>query len=271
MSNNKQFNIIDTEQMKYWQDRAIIRDKKYIKDIKILEAKLKLEYVKVKKAIKKEIDAFYANLNEVSLTEAEKNRLEDVINAINKELDMLFQQEETLLTKALIAKYQETSKEVTTELGASFTKIPDSFVKEVIAQNWSGMTFSERIWEGRRRQLASQIKEQLKAGLIRGDSLQDITRIISKKLSVSYNDAFRLVRTEMNWVINQATVNTYKENGVKEYQFLAFIDNRTSDICKSRDGEVISVEEAKAGSNLPPLRCSSSKLSLDYYSNFIDL
>lgn len=256
----KKYNVIDTKQMKYWQDRAIIRDKKYIKDVKVIEAKLKLEFVKAKKAIQKEIDAFYANLDEVSLSEAEKNRLEDVVKAIDRELDSLFQKQEDMLTKALIAKYEETHKEVSRDLGISFSRIPENFIKEVIAQNWSGMTFSERIWEGQRKQLASQIKEQLKAGLIRGDSLQDIANIISKKLNSSYKNAFRLARTEMSYVINQATVNDYKANGITHYQFLAFIDSRTSEICRSRDGEVISVEEARVGSNLPPLRCCYTRI-----------
>lgn len=250
---SKKYNIVDPKTMKYWQDRAIQRDKKYIKDVKALEAKLKKEYVQAKKAIKTEIASFYAQLDTIDLSEGEKNRLDSVLRAIDRELDRLFQQEENLLTEAFIQKYKQTYEDISNELGFSFTDIPTLFVQEVIAQNWSGLTFSERIWEGHRRKLATTIKESLKAGLIRGESLQDISRLIQKKWNVSFNDAMRLVRTEMTWVINQATINNYKEHGIKEYQFLAFIDHRTSDICKSRDGEVISVDEAKAGSNLPPL------------------
>lgn len=241
--------------IEYWQKRAEIKDRKYIKDVKALENKLKQEYVKAKKEIQKEINSYYLSVNEGELTEYEKNRLESAVTAIDKELDRLFQMEEELLTEAFIKKYIDTSKDVCLELGVSFTDIPTLFVKEVISQNWSGLTFSERIWDGHRRKLASDIKEALKAGLIRGDSIRDISRVIQKKWNTSLNNASRLVRTEMNWVMNQAHINNYKDNGIKEYQFLAFIDNRTSDICKSRDGEVISVDEAKAGVNLPPLRC----------------
>ena len=251
----KRYNIIDPKTMAYWQKRAEIRDKKYLKDVKALEKKVKQEYLKAKKEIKKEIDAYYLN-NKEGLTEYQSHVLEDTLRAIDRELDRLFQKEEELLTEAFIQKYAQVYEDVSKELGVSFTEIPEIFIKEVVAQNWSGLTFSERIWDGHRRKLASNIKESLKAGLIRGDSIQDISRAIQKKWNVSLNDANRLVRTEMTWITNQATINNYKENGIKEYQFLAMIDSRTSDICKSRDGEVISVEEAKAGSNLPPLHCN---------------
>ena len=240
--------------IEYWLKRAEIRDRKYVKDVKVIERKLKQEYVKAKKEIQKEINAYYLSVNDSELSEYEKNRLESVVTAIDRELDRLFQKEEDLLTEAFIAKYIDTSKDVATELGVSFTDIPTLFVKEVISQNWSGLTFSERIWDGHRRKLASDIKESLKAGLIRGDSIRDISRVIQKKWNVSWNDATRLVRTEMTWVTNQATINNYKDNEVKEYEFLAYVDDRTSDVCKSKDGEVISVDEAKAGVNLPPLR-----------------
>ena len=242
--------------MEYWRKRAEIKDRKYIKDVKALEKKLKQEYVKAKKEIQKEINSYYLSVNESELSEYEKNRLESVVTAIDRELDRLFQMEEDLLTEAFIKKYIDTSKDVATELGVSFSDMPTLFVKEVISQNWSGLTFSERIWQGHRRKLASDIKESLTAGLIRGDSIRDISRVLQKKWNTSLNNANRLVRTEMNWVMNQAHIDNYKNNEVKEYQFLAFIDHRTSDICKAMDGKIISVDDAKAGVNLPPMHVS---------------
>ena len=50
----------------------------------------------------------------------------------------------------------------------------------------------------------------------------------------------------------EATVNNYKENDIKEYQIMAFLDNKTSKICREKDGEVINVKDAIAGKNMPP-------------------
>ena len=71
----KKFNIIEPKQMAYWQKRMIIRDKKYVSDVNKIEKEIKKQFVKSKKEIKKEIDAFYLNLSENTLTECEKDRL----------------------------------------------------------------------------------------------------------------------------------------------------------------------------------------------------
>jgi hypothetical protein len=53
--------------------------------------------------------------------------------------------------------------------------------------------------------------------------------------------------------MNEATINNYKENGIKEYEFMAFLDKKTSPQCRELDGKIISIEEYKAGLNFPPL------------------
>ena len=65
----------------------------------------------------------------------------------------------------------------------------------------------------------------------------------------------RLVRTESCWIMNEATVNNYKNNDIKEYEFMAFLDSKTSKACRKLDGKKFSIEECKAGVNLPPLHC----------------
>ena len=48
-------------------------------------------------------------------------------------------------------------------------------------------------------------------------------------------------------------INNYKNNGIKEYEFMAFLDKKTSSQCRNLDGKKLSVEEYQAGVNLPPL------------------
>lgn len=72
------------------------------------------------------------------------------------------------------------------------------------------------------------------------------------RCDVLYYQAARLVRTETNHVMNQGHLNGYKDAGIKEYEVLAFIDHRTSEICKVKDGEVVNVNGATIGTNMPP-------------------
>ena len=233
----------------YWEERAILKDRLLEKDINKIEKKLLKLFKDTRKEVLNELKIIYAD---IEATEYEKYRIDSLLTSVNMVLDTLYQKNEEELTKAFIDLYCKFDKEASIDLGVSFNIINENLIREVIKTKWSGLSFSERIWEHRRR-LAFTIKSELSAGLTRGDSLQDISKRISDKFNTSYSNAIRLVRTESCWVMNEATVNNYKENGIKEYEFMAFLDKKTSPQCRELDGEVISLEDAKAGKNLPPL------------------
>ena len=139
-------------------------------------------------------------------------------------------------------------------------------VNEVIEDNWSGLTLSERI-EEHKRKLNLSIKEEILKGIKRGDSLQNISRIISDKFDISYTNTMRLVRTEASRVMNEATLNNYKENGIKKYEYMAYLDSKTSKQCKSLDGKVFNIEDAKAGVNLPPMHPNCRSTIIPFLEN----
>lgn len=233
----------------YWEERVILKDKLLEKDINRIEKKLLKLFKDTRKEVLNELKIIYVD---IETTEYEKYRIDSLLTSVNIALDNLYQRNEEELTKAFIDLYCKFDKEASIDLGVSFNTINENLIRETIKTNWSGLSFSERIWEHRRR-LAFTIKSELNAGLTRGDSLQDISKRISDKFNTSYSNAIRLVRTESCWVMNEATVNNYKQNGIKEYEFMAFLDKKTSPQCRELDGEVISLEDAKAGKNLPPL------------------
>lgn len=241
----------------YWIKRAIQQDKKIQKDLKKLEKQLKKLYVEASKEIKKELAYFYANNSNIA--EYEKYQLEATLTALNKALDNLYHSEEEMLNNRLIQSYIDIYEDNIKALGleASFHTINDTLIKEVIKTNWSGLTFSEIIWDKHLPQMKNDLKQILKAGLIRGDSLQDMARALNDKVNKGYSNALRLVHTETCWVQNKATIDSYKEAKVKEYEFTAFLDKRTSPQCKELDGKRFKVEEAMAGVNIPPLRSAS--------------
>ena len=237
----------------YWLRRAIKQDKKIQKDLKKLEKQLKKLYVEASKEIKKELAYFYANNSNIA--EYEKYQLEATLKALNKALDNLYHSEEEMLNNRLIQSYIDIYEDNIKALGleASFHTINDTLIKEVIKTNWSGLTFSEIIWDKHLPQMKNDLKQILKAGLIRGDSLHDMAVKLNDKVNKGYSNALRLVHTETCWVQNKATIDSYKEAKVKEYEFMAFLDKRTSPQCRELDGKVFKVEEAAAGVNLPPL------------------
>ena len=236
----------------YWEQRALLKDKLLEKDIKKIEKKLLKLFKDARKEILNELKIIYAD---IEATEYAKYRIDSLLSSINNILDSLYQQNENELTKAFVELYCKFSQEASIDLDVSFNAINENLIKEVLKTNWSGLSYSDRVWEHKRK-LALTIKEELNKGFIRGDSLQDISKIISDKFNTSYSNAIRLVRTEACWVMNEATVNNYKENGIKEYEFMAFLDSKTSKVCRKLDGKKFSIEEHQAGVNLPPLHCN---------------
>lgn len=233
---------------KYWEERAILKDKLLEKDIKKIEKKLLKLFKDTRKEVLNELKIIYADIN---ATEYAKYRIDSLLTSVNNVLDSLYQKNEEELTKAFIDLYYKFDNEASIDLGVSFNAINENLIREAIKTKWSGLSFSERIWEHRRR-LAFAIKEELTKGLTRGDSLQDMSRIIADKFNTSYSNAIRLVRTESCWVMNEATVNNYKDNEIQQYEIMAFLDSKTSKICRQMDGEVIDVKDAIAGVNMPP-------------------
>ena len=235
----------------YWEDRALLRDKLLEKDQKKIEKNLKKEYKEAIKEMKKEIAVLEA---EGQLTEWQEYRLNEVIAGIESNLNSLANREQEILTNGLTDCYTNAYEFEKTSLGISFNQVDNSLIKEVLKTNWSGLTFSERIW-ARRDKLALKLKETLKAGLIRGDSLQDMARTLADEMNKSYKNAMTLVHTETCWIQSQATLQTYKEDNLEEYEFMAFLDERTTKECRAMNGKRFKLSEAIPGVNMPPLHC----------------
>ena len=263
---------------KYWEERIILKDKLLEKDINKIEKKLLKLFKDTRKEVLNELKIIYAD---IEATEYQKYRIDNLLTSINNSLDNLYNKSEKEITEGLKDVYKTMYQEANIDLKASFNTINENLIEEVtktnlgtklnesrdifvlhnevldkivddlIVSNWSGLTLVERILEHKRK-LSLTLKEELSKGLIRGDSLQDMSRILSKKMGLSYSNALRLVRTESCFIMNEATINNYKNNDIKEYQIMAFLDNKTSKICRDMDGEVVNVKDAIAGKNMPP-------------------
>ena len=234
---------------KYWEDRIILKDKLLEKDIKKIDKKLLKLFKDTRKEVLNELKIIYADIES---TEYAKYRIDSLLMSIDNILDNLYKKNEEQVAEGLTNIYKEMDKQASIDLGTSFNTINENLIREAIKTNWSGLSFSERIWEHRRR-LAFTIKGELTKGLTRGDSLQDMSRIMADKLNNSYSNALRLVRTESCFIMNEATINNYKDNGIKKYQFMAFLDKKTSKQCREMDNKIVSIEDYKIGKNCPPL------------------
>lgn len=147
--------------------------------------------------------------------------------------------------------------------GTTFTKLNNNAVDRAIYGRWLNMDFSSRIWYDKNK-LLREMDTIVKQGFIRGDSVDKMTRELAKRMEVSKSNAATLVRTETAYMAAEATYKAYRGAGVKQYQYLATLDNRTSDICQSMDLKVFNLSEREEGVNWPPLHFNCRSTTMPY-------
>lgn len=208
------------------------------------------EYIKI------EIDRLNAR--------AKITRLQALQDVINAELTKVTHEYQMTLEDTLIGLFTDQYKEVSELMGVMAPVINREAIKTIIEYPYAGKMFSDRIWDNKDA-LVKHIKQNLTAGIIRGDSIQKMSRQLKKDLNVLYYQAERLVRTEMNYAMNQGHLKGYADSGVVEkYEFLAAIDSRTSKLCKNQNGKVYKLSDAVVGVNFPPLHphCRSAVIPI---------
>lgn len=146
-----------------------------------------------------------------------------------------------------------------TWLKSTPAKVDSSQVMNVLRTPWSGKNYSQRIWNNNAK-LGKTVKETIEQGIHRGSSVAKLSKQVAERMDVGTRDASRLVRTELNFVQNRAALESIKDAGMEFFRFVATLDSRTSQQCRSHDGHVYPIDEASPGENMPPLhaRCRST-------------
>lgn len=134
------------------------------------------------------------------------------------------------------------------------TEIPILTLEELLTTVWAmdGKSFAERVVTVAERH-KREVERILIQGFSRGDPPQKIIDELVKRFNMSRNNAKRLVMTEQNYFNTKATAKAFANHGVKTYRFVATIDSRTSDICRSMHRKTFPMSEMRIGINAPPL------------------
>ncbi len=109
-------------------------------------------------------------------------------------------------------------------------------------------------WKEQNRTLRNAFKREMREGMINGETIQDLVRRVRGRrengfkdglMSTATHKAQALVRSSTMAVANAARLETYAQNAdvIKGVQVLATLDQRTSDICKSLDGQAWSTPD----------------------------
>ena len=178
-------------------------------------------------------------------------RLDLLVNEMEMSLIDIYGDVQITMDEHLRKVANETYYQTAGMVG-SYARLPTSEIEQIVNFPWSGAMFSDLLW-GHKDQLVKSLRKTVTTGLIRGDGVQDMARALREEVESSVYASERLIRTETNAVMNQATVKSYSDNGLKRYQFQANIDEKTSTVCKNHDDKIYKLSEAQVGLNLPAL------------------
>lgn len=231
------------------------------------------------KSFKKELKEMinYAKENDIDTsklkqlyTKARVTRLEELRTQIENELNKLTVENEKQIKTLLEDTYQESyyksiyNLEKNIGFQLNFTKLNSKLVEKATKMNFAGVNYITALYKNKDN-LMNILNQAIPQGLVLGYNPRKLAAIVSKKLDTNYNNTVRLIRTEYNFIMNQATKDSYKECGVNQYQILATLDDRTSDICRSLDLKIFDYSKLEVGINYPPFHPNCRTTTIPYF------
>lgn len=192
-------------------------------------------------------------------------------NQLDLVMAEIYRQEKKISTKFYTELANETYYKSMFEiqqragLAFSFGHVSSKQIDKVLSMNWSGANYSDRIWNNTQG-LAKTLKRELLINLVTGRTERETANLIANKFGQGAMQARRLVRTESNYVSGQLNLAADIEAGIEKYMFLATLDLRTSEICRSLDGKIFKVSEAQPGVNYHPMHPWCRSTAIGVYS-----
>lgn len=134
---------------------------------------------------------------------------------------------------------------------SEFAQISNRAVEELINYPFSGASYSDRLWR-QKDDLIFKLKDSLMDTIIKGTNPKELSEGFAHHFGTKEHEAYRLLQMENAFIVEQATLKGYSEDGIEKYEILATLDLKTSNICRTQDGEIYDVKKALTGVNSPP-------------------
>jgi SPP1 gp7 family putative phage head morphogenesis protein len=155
-----------------------------------------------------------------------------------------------------------------TGVGVKLNAVNQEKLSTLVKKPWTpdGEEFSGRIWKNKAK-LIDTLNTELSQSCITGRSIEDISKRIADKMNVSASNAKRLAQTEAAHFASAGDQDAYSDMGLKQYQILATLDDRTSEICQDMDGQIFDMSEWEDGVTAPPFHANCRTTTIPYFND----
>ncbi|MDK6688319.1 minor capsid protein [Aerococcus urinae] len=179
------------------------------------------------------------------------SRLEVMKAEINLDLLELFDQVEKETKKAF---WEEALREAESQSGILRRRkgLTREELDQIIDADFYGNNFSERIWgrNGKYETLRDEIFRELRGMRTGWEGYRGMAQNLKQCFDTSLYEAYRLARTEERRILTRTRIESYKKAG---YTHLIYItESHPCKLCASYSGEMIPIEDAIEGVNIPP-------------------
>lgn len=143
--------------------------------------------------------------------------------------------------------------------------LKDKRIDALVRQKWlDANNFSDRVWKNKAK-LQHYLDTKLISDMAVGKSYDEIAGNLAKEMNVHFSQAKTLIHTEMANVQNTAHFEGIKKAGFNAFEIVATLDGRTSEICKSKNGNSEYIENYQVGVTAPPFHphCRSTIFGVD--------
>lgn len=202
------------------------------------------------------------------------NRYEALLYQIQNSLEVFYGGQNDALDAHLkntyLDHYKHTIFEIQKGVGIAWDIAQPNLkaLETVIKKPWNvdQRNFSERIWTNKAGMI-NELHKQLTQNLMLGRDPGKSVDLIMQKFGVARYQAARLVYTETAYIEAVAQESAYKALGIKQYEIIATLDDRTSDICRELDGTIFNMTDYNPGETAPPFHPWCRSVTAPYYKD----
>ena len=244
------------------------------RELKAFQLTLK-EYIKLAK--KKDLPQKYIKMLDKASIRTRLDRSQELYIKTSRYVEELAKSQNLSMNRLLANVYEDSVYKTAYEAQklkgefSTFKGVAKQDIETAVSKPWAsdGKDFSSRIWDNK-TQLMNTLQTEMTRSFMIGEGVAPLINRIQKRFNVSFSNARRLVETETAYVQEKAMLDTYDALDVEQYQILAVLDLKTSDICRHLDKKVFDRKDAKPGITMPPFHCYCRSTTIPYIEEITD-
>lgn len=217
----------------------------YNKSLTLSERILAKQYLIALQRIRSDLIELADKEGKLSYAEATKfNRLLSLNHNIEENLNDLYKQNVDSIDSILASNYTSTyynyawSIDVNTQVRLDWGVLPKQVVERALENPYLKVG-----WDRYHKANFLRVKEVINQGIIKGEGIKEISKVLKEALGAGYNSAMKIARTEIHRIMEQAEQDQfeYARNELKmdlRKMLVETLDNRTRPQSAQMDGQI---------------------------------